>query len=101
MRTIPIAKLFCEKCGKEIELFDDDFFVELDPSEREWHKYFYVCPKCGETGAHPSCFVPTYLKDRLVAEKKKEIALSKKTRIPKVPMIFGIVIVSIFIVVSQ
>ena len=101
MRHFPIGQLRCEKCGKEIALYDEDFFVVLDKSSKEWHEFYYTCPRCGEASKYPSCFVPTYLKDRLVMAEKKRIAESNvKIKILKIPMILGMIIISFFIFLS-
>lgn len=101
MRDFPIAKLKCKNCGKEISLYDDDFFVVLDKSEKEWHEFYYTCPRCGEASKYPSCFVPTYLKDRLVMAEKKRIDEEKiKIKLLKLPVFFGIGIIAIFVVLS-
>ena len=101
MRDFPVAITRCEHCGKRISLYDDDFFVVLDDSPREWHEYYYVCPECGEAGKHPGSLMPTYLKDRLVmAEKRRSLEKVVKTRLLKIPLIFGLIIIGFFVLLT-
>ena len=89
MRKIPFLETICPKCGKRIYLREEtDFHARLN---KKHLKFFYTCPECGAVEEHPECFLPTFLKEKLIQDE-----LKRKTLIEFVIMLVAI-IVALFI----
>lgn len=92
MRKVPFLITNCPKCEKRIYLWSEsDFHATIKNEKKEGFDFWFTCPECGAIGKHPECFLPTYLKEKLIHD-----AMQKKILIDFIFMAFGIVLLGLF-----
>ena len=85
-KLIQNAVVTCPKCGKQIHLREEtDFHARFEENSI---KFLYTCPECGAVEEHPGCFIPTFLREKLVQD-----AIKRKTLIEFILIMAGIVVI--------
>ncbi len=91
MREIPFLICNCPHCGMRIYLREEtDFHAVIKDGKEDHPEFYYTCPECGAVERHPECFLPTFLKVKLVKE-----AMQRKSLISYFCMIFVALMVGV------